>query len=337
MSGVRWSGVLALTVCVTASVSAADVDLRTRFEAEAPAAWEAYREANKFSQGVCRGEGHGSEGKPHRAESEWKVNETCRSVRVTDPATDAAEVFAENPRYTFRLKNAPGRGWVLVWVQLAGEPESGQAQDIRRRLDQYGSQFGGAVRLRPDGLFLADLLRSDRVRVTAVAAARAGGAGLVEVRFDRTPDPAEPRKLVGGVLLLDPARGWLPVTATALVKTNVATGTHTTEYELGPGPTHPVRREVERAEYVMPGKPEPWRHTWASEWDLRVPGPLPDTRDFTLSAYGLPEPVGVTWARPTPRYVWFLLAAGGFVLLAVGFRYLARRRAAPVAAAPAPA
>ena len=48
--------------------------------------------------------------------------------------------------------------------------------------------------------------------------------------------------------------------------------------------------------------------------------------EFTLSAFGLPEPPGVVWEKPTPRYIWFLVAAMVFVAIAVGFRYLARRR-----------
>ncbi len=47
--------------------------------------------------------------------------------------------------------------------------------------------------------------------------------------------------------------------------------------------------------------------------------------EFTLSAFGFPEPVGIEWKKPTSRYVWFLLASAVFVILAVGFRYLARR------------
>jgi hypothetical protein len=54
--------------------------------------------------------------------------------------------------------------------------------------------------------------------------------------------------------------------------------------------------------------------------------------EFTLSAYGLPEPVGVVWKKPTPRYVWFLVAAGMFGVLAVGFRRLARGRVPKVSA-----
>ncbi|MBY0233193.1 MAG: hypothetical protein K2W96_28250 [Gemmataceae bacterium] len=51
-----------------------------------------------------------------------------------------------------------------------------------------------------------------------------------------------------------------------------------------------------------------------------------DESKFRLSAFGLPEPVGVEWPKPTPRWVWLLVAAAGLAVLAVGFRWFARRR-----------
>ncbi|MEJ5277359.1 MAG: hypothetical protein WHU94_15750 [Thermogemmata sp.] len=51
----------------------------------------------------------------------------------------------------------------------------------------------------------------------------------------------------------------------------------------------------------------------------------PPEWEFTLSAFGLPEPVGVVWERRTPVYVWLLVAAGVLLTLAVFFRWLARR------------
>jgi hypothetical protein len=60
--------------------------------------------------------------------------------------------------------------------------------------------------------------------------------------------------------------------------------------------------------------------------DTRVP-----SADFTLSAFGLPEPAGSP-AKSMPTYVWLLLAAGACAALACGLRHLARRgRPAPVA------
>jgi hypothetical protein len=303
--------------------SGADTDWRKRFEAEAPTAWEEYRQANRYAQGVCRGESQGS-----RSESEIKANETCRSVRTTDMETGSSEVFAQNPQYTFQLKAAKGRAWMLVSFYRAGQPDDKWAEDIRRRIDQYTAQVEQAVRLEPDAKLLVDLIRSPRTRITTVTPRGGGGAELVEVRFDVTPDPADERKLVGGTLLLDPARGWLPLAQSASVRNQAGTGAHTSELEFKPGLHPQLRRVVWRMEYTLSNQAEPWRQAGTMEWDLRVPDRLPDTREFTLSAYGLPEPIGVKWERPTPRHAWFLLAAGVFTGLAVGFRWLARRQAA---------
>ncbi len=49
--------------------------------------------------------------------------------------------------------------------------------------------------------------------------------------------------------------------------------------------------------------------------------------DFLLSAFGLPEPdeFAPSQPTPTPRYVWFLCAAGVFVLLAALLFWFPRR------------
>lgn len=58
--------------------------------------------------------------------------------------------------------------------------------------------------------------------------------------------------------------------------------------------------------------------------------------DFRLSAYGLPEPEGVVWEKPTPTYIWFLLGAGAFGVFALLFGYL-KRRSSRESLAPRPA
>ena len=62
-------------------------------------------------------------------------------------------------------------------------------------------------------------------------------------------------------------------------------------------------------------------------YEIEYNGEISDD-EFWLSHYGFPEPVGVVREKPTPRYLWLLLATGAFLALAIGFRYLARRRAA---------
>jgi hypothetical protein len=64
-------------------------------------------------------------------------------------------------------------------------------------------------------------------------------------------------------------------------------------------------------------------YSYKIEYNCEVPD-----REFRLSNYGLPEPVGVTWRKPTPTYIWLLAAAGICGALAIGLRYFVRRRVA---------
>jgi hypothetical protein len=57
-----------------------------------------------------------------------------------------------------------------------------------------------------------------------------------------------------------------------------------------------------------------------------------DIEDYTLSAFGLPEPEGVVWEKPTPVWVWLVVAAGVLAAMAVLFRYWQKRIARRAAA-----
>jgi hypothetical protein len=61
--------------------------------------------------------------------------------------------------------------------------------------------------------------------------------------------------------------------------------------------------------------------------DVRI-GDRVREEEFTLSAFGLPEPVG-TSKKNNLRYAWFLIAAGVLAVVSIIIRYFARRRAAP--------
>jgi hypothetical protein len=63
-----------------------------------------------------------------------------------------------------------------------------------------------------------------------------------------------------------------------------------------------------------------------TDYELEVNDRVPDS-EFTLSAFGLPEPTGMEPVKkPIPIYLWILLAAGVCGALAIAFRSLARRK-----------
>jgi len=57
------------------------------------------------------------------------------------------------------------------------------------------------------------------------------------------------------------------------------------------------------------------------------------TDRFYLTYYGLPEPEGVARDKPTPIWVWMVVAASGLAILTLGIRFLQNRAARKVAAA----
>ncbi len=61
-----------------------------------------------------------------------------------------------------------------------------------------------------------------------------------------------------------------------------------------------------------------------NSYDVDIVDELPGDHEFTLSAFGLEEPFGITWERPTPWWIYFGLIGGGclvgFVLIGVFLR-----------------
>jgi hypothetical protein len=63
---------------------------------------------------------------------------------------------------------------------------------------------------------------------------------------------------------------------------------------------------------------------WRFDYDLRVPRRLPAADEFRLSAFGLPEPMGMPGPRRSHWYIWLALAGVGAILLALVCKKRAR-------------
>lgn len=333
MRGIHYCSFIRLLVAVISLVSASvahssvvDSDWQRRLETEGLAAWDNYQQKNRYAQGVCRLEVHGN-GPVKHVETELKINENCRLLRIAKLTANLTEIFGQNPQYWFHLKTGKDGAWILLEL-YRGDQLSGEKAlfGIERIIKRDGCEIGDRpIRLSPDAHLLGEILRSEKNRITSVNRKEPGGRELIEVQFEANPNPDDGRKLEGGSLLLDPARAWLPLSQTARVRTGVASGTHSNEFEYSPG-SQDLLRVVEQAEYIPFKGGETWRCKWIWNYDVHVPAHLPDAQEFTLSAFGLPEPMGVKWEKPTPRYVWFLMAASGFAAIAFLFRYLSRHR-----------
>ncbi|VTT99374.1 unnamed protein product [Gemmataceae bacterium] len=136
-----------------------------------------------------------------------------------------------------------------------------------------------------------------------------------------------------GVLLTDRSR------SSVVIQSSIRGGTNTPDSvpwfadmkrEVEPGPDEKAPFRCRRIEVVKGnvGDPLDQRSHKIYQFTDYSDAPVPD-EVFTLSHYGLPEPVGVAAPKRVPNTVWFLLAAAGCGVAAAGLRYAARRRSSP--------
>jgi hypothetical protein len=133
--------------------------------------------------------------------------------------------------------------------------------------------------------------------------------------------------------LLDPANGWRAVRTEMIRESPDAKAEITGEYEYEPGSDGLLRRAVLKQQ---------WKYTNGKtrsvesdrRFELKRLSTLPDTSEFTLTAFGLPEPVGVEWPKRRSGWLWFAWAAAASVVVALAFVALKRRAARRQTAAP---
>lgn len=245
-----------------------------------------------------------------------------------------ADLAAINPRYEFKLHKPFGKtDWLLLDWRLTGEEKPGYRQRITYTPEIF-APF--SHHLTFGGFPLDKLVENPSWKANAVQGSP-GDQAMVRVTFTftETTRPGFTSRYAGW-LDLDPAAGWCvrrsdyQYNLDALGKIISKHFVCDNQYTVIVG-TVPVLTRVQCDDTDV--KPDgssanPQRRVF--HFETRYPETVPDT-EFTMSAFGLPEPVGVVWEKSTPRYVWFLFAAGVFVAIAVGFRLLARRRAARVA------
>jgi hypothetical protein len=144
---------------------------------------------------------------------------------------------------------------------------------------------------------------------------------VVDFECPHAVDKPPPYFVQGGTMMLDPAGYWTLIEGRFHIQDIIATGKieiHI-DYKFDNGVPIPVR-------YYQTGSRSNgtnFREEFTYDWSVPA-RPLPES-EFTLSHYGLPEPVGVVWEKRTPVYVWLLVAAGALLTLGIFFRWLARR------------
>ncbi len=147
------------------------------------------------------------------------------------------------------------------------------------------------------------------------------GPGKVEI----------PDNILSGFLEFDPANSYRVASYEFRVQVRAISMTDrgAIEYENAKEiPT--VKKVVVDSLGVVNGGRAPYNDRQVSEYSIQYNVNVPD-EEFRLSHYGLPEPNGVVWPRPTPWYLW-IIGAGVVCLIASAYLWKRVARRAPAAA-----
>jgi hypothetical protein len=222
------------------------------------------------------------------------------------------KVFGENSKYSFSLIGKED-GWLLKEVLF--EPKvvltPGQKR-VEQRIDSLISRH-----YHLHNLPLPSVVGSGDFKLISTAD---DSGNLVRVRYElKVPD-----KRTGGdyrgEFLLD-SRYWCIVKHDAnFHRIDGEKSHHIWKFEVAPmaNGTAKLTRAYEKGEFYN-GYREP-THEINLEYGASV-----DQIDLTLSAFGLPEPMGVVWPKRTRWWLWLTLFAAGAVVIAMACRRAYRR------------
>ena len=322
--------------------------MRARFLTEAPKAWEEYRSFAERLSGTFTAQTAVIEldgkripvGGTTRFDIKQKEDHHLFAYeQVAQPTSEEARAQAANPRYAFRLTRPKGKtDWMLSQLDLKildGSTVDRDGQPLQERI-----HHSVARHFEVDWLPLSSVIRQPTFKVLRATAVNRDSRELVRIDFDNGHPLPTGKNYAGryitlqsGSLLFDPDHYWC--LAESRIMRDSASGDDsgpfqrpnetTYEYREGTGRFPILTRVVSRI------KPIPAKKTSGSdglsEYDLRE-SPEPEDEEFTLTAYGLPEPVGMELPRRSRAWLWFSL--GGVAVLAVGLvlRRIARRRLA---------
>lgn len=308
-----------------------DAELRDRFVTEAPKRWQEYQIFIKSLQGSGRFDREDfipRKGISNRRSFGYKQAADCALLMIQQESekNTRCEVFAVNSSYTFSLgRKEPQKPWVITGVSpLTSDNISTELQALTARMNQ---QLSMGLMIFNDRLLLPIALNTGELQIDGARTALREGKSVVEVQFKHRPKDAANNPVRGGLIYLDPERYWVieGYEVDAEFPNGKSHFTGKNEYKPGSkGHPIPLKRSI-RSKGITKDGP-------GVDFELRTTldlfeGPIPPKSDFTLPAFGLPEPIGITPLRPW--YLrWYVLITGfgfGCIILGAIYYRLARR------------
>ena len=268
----------------------------------------------------------------------FKRNPSCRlflsqSLLTAEQAEDArmrrGDLWSFNPKYAFRLERTEeNTGWLVKTIALQQE---GDANPLAVQASQaVGDDRFCCSLIKVYGEDLLDFVRRPGFVVLKAAPVTWKGVPLVEIQFDNPHPLKEPGKrfcpVQSGTLVLDPNRYWCLRSSKLQCKYDGAEAQLEDEFELvDPTAAFPVPKSYYGMRKINGAPTDPLLETSETNYEFKESSGQPDDWEFSLSAFGFPEPVGIVWERPTRWYLWIGVTAFSALALGVLCRVLRRR------------
>ena len=312
-----------------------DESLRQRFLEEAPARWNDYCRLATQLEGSVRFRQVDREKNGevlHEAQYLFAIDAT-RAVRQGKEGSRRATAQGTNSTYEFSLRDKDDGQWLLGDISWHPSGRS-ISQDVPGlagtgplgKRDALGLSVGDACRgMLIWATWFPNVVASHDFQIVAVGVLADGDASLVKVEFTYEPAATDPNNPVrSGEVILDPNRYWLirraKVDGTWVGNPQRGTITVVNEYVDGRLSFPVITRQVMHVS-ARETDNSVVEHDWIWELDLRKATHNDDKR-FTLSAFGISEPVkpGRSRARIVFAVLNILAIIGLIVVIALSRR-----------------
>jgi hypothetical protein len=297
--------------------------------------WKKYESFSQKIQGTVLWT-NTTPGKNGRADLlRYKQNREC-ALEIVPGRSPGEELYGiHNPQYTARIKRSTSDPSNVVLVKY--EPSSASESDGNARNPLDGLFIAMSPHFSYTQTRLSQLVINPSFEVTKIATVSHNGKDLVRVDHTYTykipGSKNNQQEQINGSLYFDPSQSWCLRRYRKSVEVmareqRISHFDYEAEFETIDHPFgFPIAKSQTLHTIQFNYKNKQKKETRSrADYDLEVKEGPPDS-EFTLAAFGLPEPGGAEPVNKSiPMYLWILLAAGVCAGIAIGFRYLARRR-----------
>lgn len=250
-------------------------------------------------------------------------------------------VICINRKYCFQLnKNASGNSWLLSKLHVTDDPEVDTKTigfDIPYAYRRPSRQFVGqsqAISLKVYGYLRdeIDILSLTKLPGVAIVSQGEEASGNYQIEFrhelpsvQKVEGPVRPttKALITTKILLNPEHEYLPVQLHQTLNAHGELHEYEKAWKYEFADNLPVRTICRSRTKVYSGQKILADSEQIEQTDAKF-GPIPEV-NFTLTAFGFPEPPGIEWGRRgLPLYGWALIVGLTCVAILIVLRYFRR-------------